>query len=116
MATNKPIPFSATHPSELLQCELSERGISTKEFSVRTGLSLSTLHTFLAQQSLIDIKMATLFERELGIPADFWLRLQENYLIDLKRIAQRDRQQQQQQHAQHDQRAEQATHYALPHS
>lgn len=61
MTTNKLIPFIATHPGEVIKDEIEARNISLQTF-------------------------ASLLERELCIPASFWLHLQSQYNLDCRNI------------------------------
>lgn len=88
--TNEYNPISVSHPGQTLREKLTELGMGSKEFSVRTGKPEKTISEVLNGKSAITPDMAILFEDALGIPARFWL--QRQYLYD-ETLARQKRQQ-----------------------
>jgi len=86
----KHIPFSATHPGTLLKDELLAGGIKQKEFAVEIGMQHTMLSEIINGKRPITADLAILLERSLGISADYWLRFQSQYDIDLSRIKERN--------------------------
>lgn len=90
MATNNmnTTPFRAVHPSEIIKDELKARSMTQKELAERMGM-LAPNVTRLLKGENITLSIATKLERALGIPADFWMRLQTQYDKDVKAITYR---------------------------
>ena len=76
---NEYIPQSVTHPGLTLREKLEELGMSQKEFSVRTGKPEQTIVKVINAESSLTPDMAVQFESVLAIPANFWLKRQQNY-------------------------------------
>lgn len=83
------IPIEAIHPTELIKDELKSRGMQRKELAERLGMKAPNLSRFLNSHEDITPPMALKLEDALGIPADYWLRLQVSYKKDLEAIQQR---------------------------
>lgn len=85
MATNEtyPTPFRAIHPTEILKDEIRARGMTQKELAERMGMQASYLSRLLMGED-ITTSIAQKLGNALGIPADFWMRLQTQYNKDLK--------------------------------
>lgn len=90
MATNNinTAPFRAVHPSEIIKDEIKARSMTQKELAERMGM-LAPNVTRLLKGENITLSIATKLESALGIPADFWMRLQTQYDKDVKAIADR---------------------------
>ena len=86
---NKTIPFRAVAPGEVLKEELNARGIKQSEFARKTNIATSTLNNIIKAKRDITTSMAIAFENTLGIEAEFWLNMQSNYKLNLKRIEER---------------------------
>lgn len=66
-----------THPGEMLLEEfLRPLGMSQSAFAVRLGISFPRLNEIVRGKRSVTPDTALRLERVLGIPADFWLRLQ----------------------------------------
>lgn len=91
MATNNinTAPFRAVHPAEIIKDEIKARSMTQKEFAERMGM-LAPNVTRLLKGENITVSIANKLESALGIPADFWMRLQAQYDKDVKAIAARD--------------------------
>lgn len=90
MATNNmnTVPFRAVHPSEIIKDEIKSRSMTQKELAERMGM-LAPNVTRLLKGENITLSIAVKLESALGIPADFWMRLQAQYDKDVKAIADR---------------------------
>ena len=90
MATNNmnTAPFRAVHPTEIIKDEIKARSMTQKEFAERMGM-LAPNVTRLLKGENITLSIATRLDSALGIPADFWMRLQTQYDKDVKAIADR---------------------------
>ncbi|HUW04664.1 MAG TPA: HigA family addiction module antitoxin [Williamwhitmania sp.] len=84
------IPAISTHPGEVLKDELDSRNIKQKEFAHDIGTSPTILNEILKGKRNITADIALHLEAQLEIPADFWMKLQSQYDIDLARIKQRN--------------------------
>ena len=86
MTTNKLIPFIATHPGEVIKDEIEARNISIQTFASLLGVESSYLDELISGKRSITVDTASLLERELCIPASFWLHLQSQYNLDCRNI------------------------------
>jgi HTH-type transcriptional regulator/antitoxin HigA len=86
---NKPElkPFFATHPGELLLDEMKERKISQIKIANQTGVKASFLNEIIKGKRSIHAHFAISLEKALGIPAEYWLRLQMHYDLTTARAA-----------------------------
>jgi HTH-type transcriptional regulator/antitoxin HigA len=69
----------AFHPGELLQDELSARGISQKDFANILGISSTKLNFIIKGKRDMDIKLAARIGEALGTGAELWINLQSKY-------------------------------------
>lgn len=86
----KNIPFSATHPGILLKDELDACGINQKDFATEIGMQKTMLNEIVKGKRPITADLAVLLERTLGVSADYWLRFQSQYDLDLARIKEKN--------------------------
>lgn len=91
MATNEThtTPFRAVHPAEIIKDEIKARSMTQKELAERMGMKAPNMTRLLKGEN-ITASIAQKLENALGIPADFWMRLQTQYDKDVKAIAVRD--------------------------
>lgn len=75
-------PFRPVHPGGILKGELDARGIRQKKFAAQIGVSPSYLNGIIKGKRGINECFANGLERELGIPARHWLKMQANYDYD----------------------------------
>ena len=87
---NEYIPQTISHPGLTLREKLVELGMSQKEFAVRTGKPEQTIVKVINGESSLTPDMAVQFESVLGIPANFWLKRQQNYDEAVARAKRRD--------------------------
>ena len=79
-------PFEPVHPGGILSEELKARGFSQKEFARRIGMQATHLSAIIHEKRNITPAVAARLESGLdGIPADMWLKLQNQYNIDVQR-------------------------------
>lgn len=81
-------PYRPVHPSEIIKDEIKARSMTQKELAERMGM-LAPNVTRLLKGENITLSIAAKLESALGIPADFWMRLQTQYDKDVKTIADR---------------------------
>ena len=74
-------PLQPQHPSEVIREELEERGLTQAEFSEMLEVSKTQLNEILNGKRQINANISVRLEVVLGIPAEFWLRLQTAYDI-----------------------------------
>ena len=86
MITNKLVPFIATHPGEVIKDEIEARNISQQTFASLLGVESSYLDELISGKRSITVDIAFLLEKELKIPASFWLNLQSQYNLDSREI------------------------------
>jgi antitoxin HigA-1 len=67
------------HPGEVLADEITARNITQKEFAKRIKLLAPHLNDLLKGKRHVSARIALKIEKELGIEADYWLRLQMAY-------------------------------------
>jgi addiction module HigA family antidote len=69
-----------THPGEMLLEEfLKPLGISQAAFAIRLGVSFPRLNEVVRGKRGVTADTALRLERVLGMPADFWLGLQQDW-------------------------------------
>jgi len=69
-----------THPGEMLVEEfLGPLGVSQAAFAIRLGVSLPRLNEIVRRKRGVTADTALRLERVLGMPADFWLGLQQDW-------------------------------------
>ena len=84
------IPGDAHHPCETLRQELKARKIKKKDFAAMLKMPPTVVRALLKGECSITPEMAVKLEAALEISAEFWLRMQVGYEIDLVRIKHRD--------------------------
>ncbi|HMI08274.1 MAG TPA: HigA family addiction module antitoxin [Flavobacterium sp.] len=85
------IPFEATHPGILIKDELDVHATLTqKELAKELGVQPSFLNEIIKGKRPVTADIAILLEKILGIPADYWMRFQSQYEIDLARIKEKN--------------------------
>ncbi|MCG6146137.1 HigA family addiction module antitoxin [Leptospira bandrabouensis] len=72
-------PDYSIHPGDYLAEVLESRAMSQSEFAQRTGLAPKTINHILSGKSSFSTDVALIFERTLGISANIWIGLLENY-------------------------------------
>ena len=89
-STNNNIPFKATLPGEVLKDELDARGINQKDFAVEIGIQKTMLNEIIKGKRPITADLAVLLEKSLDISAEYWMRFQTQYEIDVARIKEKN--------------------------
>ncbi len=83
-------PDYAIPPGETLQETIDYIGISKKELSDRTGLTVKSISRILSGEQPIMYKTANKLELATNVPAKFWNNLQANYQKQLAKIKERE--------------------------
>ena len=79
-------PFTPVHPYDILEEELEARGISKKAFAQQIGMKPSNFSRMLSFRGELSSEMALKFEEVLDIPYLDWMKYQEAYLKDKRRL------------------------------
>lgn len=86
METNKNYEYTPSHPVhpfEILEEELTARGISKKDFALQLGMHPSNFSRLLRSKCDLTVSIALRLEKTLGIPFAHWMKFQEAYSKDL---------------------------------
>lgn len=86
---NDIVPFAPTHPGELIADELKARGLKQKELAMLLNMPASVLNDVIKAKRSVTAEMAVLLEKVMEIPADYWMKLQSQYNIDLANMNER---------------------------
>ena len=73
-------PDYAVPPGEILKESMDSLGISKKEFSKLTGLTVQSLNRIIKGEQPITYDMANMFELVTNVPAKLWNNLEANYI------------------------------------
>lgn len=73
------------HPGEVLADELEAREIKQKDFAQKIKLQPPHLNDLLKGKRHVSARIAIKLEKELGIDADYWLRVQMAYDLTIAR-------------------------------
>ena len=85
---NTILPKYPTHPGTLIKDELIEMGdITQKELASSLGVTPSYLSEVINGKRAINASLAIGLEEIFGIAAEYWLRFQVQYDLDMLRIA-----------------------------
>lgn len=73
------------HPGEVIFDELDARELSQKDFAAAIGMQPPHLSDLIKGKRHVSAKLALKLEEQLGIDAEFWLRLQSSYDLFMAR-------------------------------
>ena len=73
------------HPGEIIKEELEARAILKKDFAKQIGMQPTHFSDLLKGKRHVSAKLAIILEQELGIDAEFWLRVQMAYDLAIAR-------------------------------
>jgi addiction module HigA family antidote len=73
------------HPGEILEMELTARGIKKSLFAKEIGMSASHFSELLHGKRHLNASIAVKLEQLFDIPAEYWMRVQVYYDIFLER-------------------------------
>lgn len=79
-------PDYIVSPGEILELELKTRGMKQQELAKRTGLTPKYIEALVNAESSITTHTAIKLERGIGLPAQYWLNLENNYQEILARL------------------------------
>lgn len=83
---NELFPAYALHPGEVLKDELEYRKIKKSDFAAEIGLRPSHFSELLHGKRHVNAALAVKLEQLLDIDAEYWMRVQASYEINLERI------------------------------
>lgn len=75
-----------THPGDVVKEELDVRGISQKDFAIKTGISYTMLNEILNCKRPITSEVALVIEAALGINPEMLINMQSRYNMALARM------------------------------
>ena len=78
--------YVATPPGFTIKEQLEDRAIKQKEFALRMEMSEKHISKLINGEVLLTTDMAVRLEMVLGIPAQFWLNLENIYREKLAKI------------------------------
>ena len=81
----------AIPPGETLADEIAARGMSQTELAARLGRPVQVVNEIIHGKKAITDNTALALEKVLGIPAAFWVNLEQNYRMTRARLQERDR-------------------------
>ena len=81
----------AIPPGETLADEIASRGMSQTELAARLGRPVQVVNEIIHGKKAITDDTALGLEKVLGIPAAFWVNLEQNYRMTRARLRERDR-------------------------
>ena len=81
----------AIPPSETLADEIAARGMSQTDLAARLGRPVQVVNEILRGKKAITDDIALGLEEVLGIPATFWVNLEQNYRMSRARLREYER-------------------------
>jgi transcriptional regulator with XRE-family HTH domain len=84
-------PNYAVPPGETLKETIEFLGMTQKELSTRTGLSVQSLKRTLKGEQPLSYETANILELALNVPASMWNNLEAQYREQLAKINERKR-------------------------
>lgn len=82
---NNLIPFSPTHPGELLKEEIEFRKLSQRKLASQMGVSYTVLNEILNSKRSVNVEFALRVEAALGLEADMLINMQSRYNLQTAR-------------------------------
>lgn len=82
---NNIIPFSPTHPGEILRDEIEFINISQRKLAAQMGVSYTVLNEILNLKRSVSVEFALRVEAVLGLEAELLINMQSRYNIQIAR-------------------------------
>jgi addiction module HigA family antidote len=82
---NNLIPFSPTHPGEILKDEIKFINISQRKLAKQMGVSYTVLNEMLNLKRSVSVEFTLRVEAVLGVEAEMLLNMQSRYNIQTAR-------------------------------
>ena len=86
ISNNQYMPDYCVMPGEILEEHLESLGMSHRDLSRKTGLTLKVVNDIIRGKAQINLETAIKLEKVVGHPAYFWLKLEANYQEDRMRL------------------------------
>ena len=86
LLANDLTPGSAIHPGVLIKEELKARRMKQKDLAEAIDVAKNVMSEVINGKRNISAALALKLEKALGIQAEFWMKYQVNYEINLIRI------------------------------
>lgn len=83
--TNNMIPFSPTHPGEVLKDEIEFLNISQRKLALQMGVSYTVLNEILNSKRPVNVEFALRVEAALGLEAEMLINIQSRYNLQTAR-------------------------------
>jgi len=83
--SNNLIPFSPTHPGEILKDEIKFINISQRKLAKQMGVSYTVLNEMLNLKRSVSVEFTLRVEAVLGVEAEMLLNMQSRYNIQTAR-------------------------------
>lgn len=83
------IPFIATHPGVVIKDELMARNITQRRLAEMIGMQPTMLNEIIRGKRPISAAIALSLEKALDVPAEFWIKFQYQYELDIVRQKER---------------------------
>lgn len=77
-------PYKPVHPGHILKEELKSRNIKQKDLATEINMQPTHLSSLINGRRNMSADTALKLEHSLGIPASFWMSLQNAYELDCK--------------------------------
>ncbi len=88
MSTNRAWPDVATPPGETLAEELAARGLTQTALARLMKRPVQVINEIINGSKAITPETAIQLEKVLGVPGDFWVRLEADYRYNKTRLEQ----------------------------
>jgi len=85
MFANNNMPFSPTHPGELLKEEIEFRNISQRRLARQMGISYTVLNEIFNLKRPVKVEFALLIEAALGLEAEMLINMQARFNLQTAR-------------------------------
>jgi len=82
---NNLIPFSPTHPGEILKDEIEFLNISQSKLATQMGVTYTVLNEILNLKRSVSVEFALRVEAVLGLEAEMLINMQSRYNIQTAR-------------------------------
>lgn len=80
-------PDWTVHPSQIIAESMAEHGLTPLTFAMLKGVSLASVHRLLSGEAGINREWAEILHSAFGPSAEFWLALQREHDLALRRGA-----------------------------
>mgnify|MGYP000374027055 CR=1 FL=1 len=82
-------PAIAIHPGEMILDEIKANELTQADFAKKIGMERSQLNEIIKGKRVVNAELAIILEASLGLPAQYWLNLQNQYDLDKVKVEKR---------------------------